>query len=179
MLLDSNIQEAKEIKKLVDTLGIYHHFSNKIVPGRSGSLAPFRNEAVSSEFCQHYDIEWLEGDKALSDKIDVCQAGRGTCSISPRGDVFPCLLMPMKIGNLRTGRFSEFWKTSPVPELTYLRSLIGQDLESCINCSLAKYCKRCLGVAFSETGELTKPAPSACRNAALKAEFFERKGVIS
>ena len=87
-------------------------------------------------------------------------------------------MMPMKLGNLRNKRFIEIWRTSPVPELTYLRSLTEQDLAECRDCNLLRYCKRCMGVSYSETGELTRPAPSTCRNAALEAEFFKRKGVI-
>ncbi len=178
LLMDSNNHEAEAIKSLVQRLEVPHQMSYDFVPARSGSLAPYQYEAKLKEFGQDINNASQEAGPAESKGREVCKAGQGICSISAAGDVFPCLLMPMKVGNLRQTTFAEIWKDNPSPELTYLRSITWEDLTICKNCDLARYCRRCMGVAFSETGELTKPAPSACRNAALKAEFFKRKGVI-
>ncbi|MFC1893704.1 SPASM domain-containing protein, partial [Chloroflexota bacterium] len=145
---------------------------------RSGSTAPYSYEANQDELYHCLSLKEAKGAPVISESNGVCKAGRGICSISPVGDVFPCLLMPLKVGNLRQTRFTEIWQANPSPDLTYLRSITWEDLSSCRDCSLARYCKRCMGVALSETGGLTKPAPSACRYTALKSEFFKRKGVI-
>lgn len=176
LLMDSNAHEAEAMRNLTQRLGVPLRFGHELVPARSGSLAPFQYEASLGELCHYLDQKWGKGP-IIPETNGVCKAGRGICSISPTGDVFPCLLMPLKIGNLRQARFTEIWKDNPSPELTYLRSITWQDLSSCKDCSLARYCVRCMGVAFSETGSLTKPAPSACRYAALKSEFFKRKEV--
>ena len=178
LLMDSNVQEAEAMKSLAHRLGVSLSFGYEFVPARSGSLAPFQYEAGSAELCHHFNLLWLKEDMSISEKKGVCKAGKGICSISPTGDVFPCLLMPLRVGNLRQAKFEEIWETNPGPELVYLRSITWDDLSSCKDCSRARYCKRCMGVAFVETGELTKPAPSACRNAALKLEFSKRKGVV-
>ncbi len=177
-LMDSNVGEAEAMKALAQRLGVYLQFGDELVPTRSGSLAPYQYEVGPTEFDYHSNQEPGKRDMTTSETNSVCQAGRGICSISPAGDVFPCLLMPMKVGNLRQARFAEIWRGNPSPELTYLRSITWQDLSSCRECSLGKYCRKCMGVAFAETGELTKPPPSACRRAAIKSEFFKRKGVI-
>ncbi len=179
LLMDSNIHEVEAIKSLAQKLGVYHRFGHEFVPTRSGSLAPYQYEADFTELCCYFDHEKAREDVVGPKEKGVCKAGQGTCSISPTGDVFPCLLMPMKVGNLRETSFAEIWRTNPSPELTYLRSITWQDLSVCKECNLAKYCRRCMGVAFSETGELTKPAPSACRYAALKSELLKRKGVVA
>jgi len=177
LLMDSNIHEAEAIKSLVQRLEVSHLLSYDFVPTRSGSLNPYQYEADLTELSRYLNYESQEAGPAdaESEGKEVCKAGQGICSISAAGDVFPCLMMPMKVGNLRQATFAEIWKDNPSPELTYLRSITWEDLTSCKNCNLARYCRRCMGVAYSETGELTKPAPSACRNAALKAEFFKRK----
>ena len=179
LLIDSNIHEAEATKRLAQRLEVYHRFGHEFVPGKSGSLAPYQYEADFTELCQYIDDEEVKGGTNKSGDNKVCKAGQGICSISPTGDVFPCLLMPMKVGNLRKASFAEIWQTNPSPKLTYLRSITNEDLSSCKECNLAKYCRRCMGVAFAETGELTRPAPSTCRNAALKSEFLKRKGVVA
>jgi AdoMet-dependent heme synthase len=175
--MDTNIDEIDEIKDLARRLRVFHKLGYEFVPGRSGSLDPYRHAADREQVCRHFGQAWLEDGPDPAGVKGICKAGKGACSISPVGDVFPCLLMPMKVGNLRKATFDRIWHESP--ELTYLRSLTWGDLSACKDCSLAQYCTTCLGVAFSETGELTRPAPSACRNAALKANFLKRKGVTA
>ena len=70
----------------------------------------------------------------------------------------------------------DIWKDNPGNELVHLRSLKWRDLSECRDCTLSKYCKKCIGLAFSETGSLTRPAPSACRDATLKSEYFGERG---
>lgn len=176
LLMDSNVHEAEAIKSLVQELEVHHHFGYEFIPTKSGSLAPYQYEASPTELCHHFEHDWLKKCPDESVRKGICKAGQGICSISPTGDVFPCLLMPMKVGNLRQAAFAEIWQTKPCPELTFLRSMTWEDMYGCQGCSLTKYCQRCLGVAFAETGELTKPAPSACRSAALKSEFFKERG---
>jgi len=45
----------------------------------------------------------------LADFIGGCGAGRLYCSISPAGDVHPCVFFPVTVGNLRTEKFTEIW----------------------------------------------------------------------
>jgi radical SAM protein with 4Fe4S-binding SPASM domain len=178
LLMDSNVHEAESMKNLAQRLGVYLRFGYEILPTRNGSLNPFQYQAGLDKLCHYFTPERVEDGKFASEVKAVCKAGRGICSISPTGDVTPCLLMPLIVGNLRQATFAEIWRVNPSPELKYLRSLTWDDLSDCKNCSLAKYCKKCVGVAFSETGALTRPAPSACRNAALRSEFFKQRGVI-
>jgi radical SAM protein with 4Fe4S-binding SPASM domain len=177
--MDTNIHEAKAIKELVRNLGVTHSFGYELVPTRSGSLAPHQFEVPYYEASDYVDENKSKGGDREYNTRQICKAGQGFCSISPTGDVYPCLMMPMKVGNLRENSFDTIWHTSPSPGLSHLRSLTRQDLTDCNRCNLEKYCRKCLGVAFSETGELTRPAPSTCRHSALKSEFFKRKGVIT
>ena len=180
LLMKSNIHEAEEMKRLAEKLGVFLRFGYEFIPARSGSLAPFQYEADSANLYHHVDLLLSEKNTNTCNilgKKGLCKAGRGICSISPAGDVLPCLLMPLKVGNLRQTKFEEIWRTNPSTELSYLRSITWDDFSDCQDCTLVKYCKRCMGIALAETGELTKPAPSACRRAALKFQSFERKGV--
>ena len=172
------VNEISEIKALAEELNVNIRLSNEIVPGRSGSLDHYNFQAALSQLCNSMGQQWIE-ESQVAREIGPCKAGKGSCSISPNGDVFPCLLMPLKIGNLREKTFSEIWKTRPCPDLTMLRSITKSDMKECLNCAISRFCNRCPGVAYSESGSFTRPAPSACRNATFKYNYITRReGVL-
>ena len=179
LLMDSNVHEANAIKDLAERTGVNLQVGSDFIPTRSGSCQPYQYAANTPELYKYLEPNQDKAEKHDQNEKGICKAGRGICSISPTGDVSPCLIMPMKIGNLRESSFSEIWHKNPSPQLQYLRSVTYDDFTVCKDCELIKYCHRCPGVAYSETGEITRPAPSACRNATLKSEFFKRKEVIT
>lgn len=50
----------------------------------------------------------------LADFIGGCGAGRLYCSLSPRGDVHPCVFLPVNVGNLKTEKFQDIWLNAPL-----------------------------------------------------------------
>ena len=48
----------------------------------------------------------------LADFIGGCGAGRLYCSLSPQGDVHPCVFLPINVGNLKTEKFQDIWLNS-------------------------------------------------------------------
>ncbi len=50
----------------------------------------------------------------LGEFIGGCGAGRLYCSISPQGDVHPCVFLPVKVGNLKTEKFQDVWYNAPM-----------------------------------------------------------------
>ncbi len=48
----------------------------------------------------------------LADFIGGCGAGRLYCSLSPNGDVHPCVFFPANVGNLKKEKFSDVWLNS-------------------------------------------------------------------
>jgi radical SAM protein with 4Fe4S-binding SPASM domain len=48
----------------------------------------------------------------LADFIGGCGAGRLYCSLSPQGDVHPCVFFPINVGNLKKERFEDIWLNS-------------------------------------------------------------------
>jgi radical SAM protein with 4Fe4S-binding SPASM domain len=50
----------------------------------------------------------------LADFIGGCGAGRLYCSISPQGDVYPCVFLPVRVGNLKTEKFQDVWLKAPL-----------------------------------------------------------------
>jgi len=94
----------------------------------------------------------------------VCGAGRNTVSINPYGDVFPCLQLGVKLGNILRRPLPAIWKNSPW--LKKWREVTVSDLKSCRSCPDLDFCSRCPGVSLLETGDINKPYQTACLMAA-------------
>jgi AdoMet-dependent heme synthase len=97
-----------------------------------------------------------------------CSAGHNSCYISPYGDVFPCVQMPLPTGNLRRQRFGEIWRNSP--EMNRVRAVRESRLRVCSTCELRQHCERCPGLALMEGGDLEGPYERACELAEIKAQ---------
>ncbi len=172
-LMKRNIKEYKEIKSLAQTLGAYAKIGAEIIPKIDGRKDP-----------QQYQISWedrlnyLYPDESESCLIDenidehrglTCKAGKAVASISPYGDVQPCILMPIKLGNLREKTFKEIWYPKNNSILNKIRSIRASDLKVCSQCKWSRFCIRCPGTAYLETGDLLAPSPSACEKAKWRA----------
>jgi radical SAM protein with 4Fe4S-binding SPASM domain len=164
-LMSLNFREYEDIRELSKSLGAVPMVSPTITPRKDGSRAP-QNFLLPFE-----DLE----DYLPSAPSDPGSAARSTCCISPSGDVFPCVLLPIKLGNLREQSFKELWRDESNEELSRIRSLEVTDLTECSSCASQEFCYRCAGVAYLETGSYTAPSPSACRQANLKKRLEKMK----
>jgi radical SAM protein with 4Fe4S-binding SPASM domain len=76
----------------------------------------------------------------LADFIGGCGAGRLYCSLSPQGDVHPCVFLPINVGNVKTEKFRDVWLNSDLfNELRDRDNLKG----ACGRCSFKYTCGGC------------------------------------
>jgi radical SAM protein with 4Fe4S-binding SPASM domain len=76
----------------------------------------------------------------LADFIGGCGAGRLYCSLSPQGDVHPCVFLPINVGNLKTEKFGDVWLNSKLfNALRDRTNLTG----SCGKCNFKYVCGGC------------------------------------
>jgi radical SAM protein with 4Fe4S-binding SPASM domain len=76
----------------------------------------------------------------LADFIGGCGAGRLYCSLSPQGDVHPCVFLPVNVGNLKMEKFREVWLNSELfKALRDRNNLKG----ACGKCSYKYTCGGC------------------------------------
>jgi radical SAM protein with 4Fe4S-binding SPASM domain len=76
----------------------------------------------------------------LADFIGGCGAGRLYCSISPSGDVHPCVFFPITVGNLKTERFMDIWLNSKLFNALRDRSNLKG---ACAGCKYKFICGGC------------------------------------
>ena len=80
----------------------------------------------------------------------------GYIQISPNGDVHPCMLLQVKVGNIREEGIREIWDISPVLSELRDRSLLKGRCGSCI---YRDECAGCRGRAYEETGDMLEEDP--------------------
>ncbi len=90
--------------------------------------------------------------KKHSKKIEdlICSAGFNIVSISPQGDVYPCVVFPYSLGNIKENDFKEIWLNTNYPDL--VKNL--KNYKRCLSCKLVEFCRRCPGMCYVETNSL-------------------------
>lgn len=80
-----------------------------------------------------------------------CQAGIGQGCIGPTGDVSPCVMLPMAVGNVKEKPFREIWSKSVLINSLKAR---GELKGACGSCSFRNKCGGCRAVAYAYTGDI-------------------------
>lgn len=85
-----------------------------------------------------------------------CQAGLGQGCVTANGTVYPCVLLPLSIGNIREKPFKQLWTESDVIHTLQAReNLKGK----CSTCSIKSHCGGCRAVAYAITGNYLEGDP--------------------
>jgi len=198
-LMKQNLTAYRNVQALAAELGVPYVLDMTITPKMDGdmSLLQLRNSAQSllpilrdpnlnpsSAPPQSANASPLATGSATPSGIESqayddipCSAGHNSCYISPYGDVFPCVQMPVATGNLRQRRFADIWFQSP--EMKRVRAVRESQLPVCSKCSIRQYCERCPGLAQMEGGDLLGAYERACEMAELKASLAGVQNPIS
>jgi radical SAM protein with 4Fe4S-binding SPASM domain len=177
LVMKSNLTELAQIEKLVKSLGAEVSIDIGIAPSKTGATFPFQCEPSDEELLR---CGWRPAipSEVQDNGQGLCKAGKAMCSVSPNGNVFPCPMFPMKLGNLKQSSFDMIWRLEPCAELRYLRSMRRTDLYACSQCHLTEYCQRCTGIAYVESGRPDGLSSSACRQAETRRRLSQAAEVI-
>jgi len=87
-----------------------------------------------------------------------CAAGmpNGYVTILPNGDVIPCMLLQIKLGNVKEKSIMDVWEESSI--LATLRSR-GLLKDECGRCKFRDVCAGCRGRAYEVTGDMMATDP--------------------
>jgi len=173
-LMRSNIDQFDALRDLAADLGASFRYDLTLTPARSGSHAPLRHALHFADLVQHYRRTLDAAPPPAAPGCRLCNVGYNALAIAPNGDVYPCLELPIVVGNLRHTPLRTLWETAPLWET--LGSLHRDRLPTCAACPLGTLCGRCHGAAHAETGDLFAPATTHCTRAlALRQALIERK----
>jgi radical SAM protein with 4Fe4S-binding SPASM domain len=87
-----------------------------------------------------------------------CAAGmpNGYITILPNGDVIPCMLLQVRIGNVKGEDITDLWQNSPILNTLRSRNLLKG---ACGTCKHRDVCAGCRGRAYEETRDILSPDP--------------------
>jgi len=176
-LMKVNFPEHEGIKRLAETLGIRHRYSYPIFERNDGSKDVYALRPSKKEIFQFFseDLSRIIYLPRAKDEL-ICGVGVNTCMVNPQGDLFPCTLLHIKIGNLLKQKLEVLWNSSEI--LNELRKLRVRNLVKCAKCPSIAYCSLCLGHNWRATKKLLKPAEVVCDYAIKSMEAIETSGPI-
>jgi AdoMet-dependent heme synthase len=175
-----NVQDAGGVRALADELGTRFRIDPTITPKLNGNTGPLGLNISHPELIQimrnpdyvrnaeEFCAPPAPADDAALDDIP-CSAGHNHCYISPYGEVFPCVQLPLACGNVRERNFADIWRESK--QMNLVRSIRTRDLPVCSGCSHVAKCSRCPGLAFM-AGDLRGPSLQDCRKS------YARTGIV-
>jgi len=172
-LLEKNFQQRRQMIKLANELGVLYAFDFNMIPMENGDiknlsagltnvqLEKIYQEVAEEGLILRNNVKIKSGESQLPKGGGViCNPGRINGCIGSNGDVFPCPILRLTIGNIREKPFEEIWETDKIDPIRYMKP---SDLKECSDCSIISFCNRCPGVAYLETGNYLGPAPfSVC-----------------
>lgn len=85
-----------------------------------------------------------------------CQAGVGTAYVDAVGNITPCVLLPVVLGNLRHSPFADIWQEAPLVLALRKRAVTGR----CAGCAHVHICGGCRAAAYAASGDPLGEDPS-------------------
>ncbi len=175
VFLRQNLDDMDRLYALCRELEIPLHANLTVVDSQNG---------VSADFCRLSGHEQLQKALALLDTekpgegnppprdpdAQICNAGKNMLSISPDGDVFPCIMMKEWLGNVKQESLHQIWQRLAVRE--GVCSLTMRDLcPECGQCNFLDTCSLCPG--RTGTSKERRPVPSdVCEQARERLDLI-------
>lgn len=169
-----NVNDINELLKLAEELKVIIAVDPTIAPLNNGkkdnlklriNKKNLKNVFADSRIYQFPDCE----EVSFSEKNVLCEAGKNLCCISAYGDVYPCLQLVLKAGNVLEQSFINIWKKSKV--FKEVRGISINKLDQCKVCDVKQFCNRCPGLAHLEDGDLYGVSSVACEMANIKRDL--------
>ena len=176
----NNQEEVLEMNRLAADLGASIIFDTVITPRDDGDREPV-DLMSTDDFLERY---WKDDAYRSARREDVprprldrgveaiCGTGRSSLAIDPYGNIYPCVQLRRKAGNIRElASLRDMWKSSPVLiEVRRAAVEVNEKLKAVTN---GDQCGFCMGVAELQTGDLMTVYPQVARNAEFRAKAYE------
>jgi AdoMet-dependent heme synthase len=170
MVMRPNRRDYAGVRRIAQELGATFRIDPTITPKLNGDYSPVGLNVTHEELVQivrnpefvgnvdEFCAAPAPADEAALNEIP-CSAGYNHAYVSPYGDVYPCVQLPLECGNVRKKRFGEIWRESE--GMRKMRLIRMRDLPVCAGCSHVAICSRCPGLALME-GDLRGPSLADC-----------------
>lgn len=166
-LMSVNAGEASYIMRTARANGFEFSFDVSMAPGNDGESTTLALKLPDKQLKQLLGLPTLRPEPNPEGGAGdfLCGAGRNTVAFAPGGTVYPCLQLPLPLGNAAKTPLSRIWRNSG--RLRWWRSRRRTHIKKCRSCRLWDSCSRCPGLALLEDGDLMGPSSQACRAALM------------
>ncbi len=185
-LMDLNFKDAVRLEELARREGFGISFDPVLVPANDGDKSALAYRLSGPRLA--YAIKRFGGQPPGAPSADgapglppfpagfICGAGRNVCAVDPAGNLYPCLQLPVKLGNLTRQSFNVIWKSAIW--LKKWRKATIKDQKGCVSCPDIDYCSLCPGLSLLEEGSVFSPNQAACEIAAITRKAAGWAGTV-
>lgn len=180
--INYNIMDLPSIIALASELGTSIQIGTSISPANDGAMTPtqYRLNTVEERAYVARIIQEaftpVSSEQVVNSHYErndyVCDAGVGSISINPFGDVFACSSLQICCGNVRAEPIEKIWQSSS--QLSAIRNYKTSDIVGCEDCNYTNQCHFCPGIALLETNEPLRKYEDACL--ATQASLYDLEG---
>lgn len=175
-LMKENFAEYKAIWKLAEDLKANPYFSPIIFPRNDGDTIPTEHRLSDENMRELFSYVFAKDPKQTEifepkEISTLCKMGRTGCSINPKGEVYPCVAVPIVVGNLKEKSFHEIWTSTPT--LDKIRAITLADLEGCADCNHISKCMLCPGLSLLEENDILASPTECCRITKITKEVID------
>ena len=170
-MMKNNFPDYRYLKSLAGRLGAALKIDPVIVPANDGGTAVLRHRLpdvkLKSLLASGRNLAETRHATETGDSL-LCSAGRNLAAVTCDGTLYPCLQLPLALGNLQKTSFARLWRSAAA---TRYRQITDADLDECFSCKLSAFCQRCPGLALIENGSLLGPSKTSCKIAQIRQKF--------
>jgi len=188
--IEETIKEYEKIIELAKRMGIELTFGDFVINEKAfneknafNSLRFHRVNLQNLEklyshpyILKQLNIEDLKQRNFILEKDNlekpICEAGHYKLHIRPNGDIFPCGLWLIKLGNVREIPIDLIWNNSDI--LERIRQLKLKDFKDCLTCDSIQYCDLCPAITYDLDHNRCRKNFQYCKKAKLLHKLCNR-----
>jgi len=182
-LLNINCNDCIAIKNFANEIQASSVADLSLIPTIEGDKKTFKYVVKEDDLYKLYTNpksplyakNLAKRDVAKLQNETLCYAGSRGLSISPTLDVYPCISLPINLGNLNSTSLKNIWKAAidkkADSRLYQWQQVTHKDLKDCYKEDYCAFCVYCAGMGMLENGYLKK-SDILCRQAKMKQKAY-------
>lgn len=181
-IMTETIGDIRGMAELAQSIGASIELGSNITPRKDGNLQPLELKIIDESNEKYVfdtieelfqDSDTAEKNRARSNKL--CGAGDRSISINPYGEVFPCNVLPLCIGNVTETSIQDIWEHSGML-LWWREHNLKSCRTGCGDCAYTERCVFCPGEAMMRTQSPIQQYDEACRSTRFVVAREKQKG---
>jgi len=167
-LMKVNYKDISWLNKFCQKNNFILNIDPNLTPLNNGSCDNLKLKANKIQLLKLFKTEYFKAEKNPDPMINinfpVCVAARNVISIDPYGNIYSCLQLPVKIGNILNQPFKYIWNSDKIKKL---REYLNKYPLKCRNCKYFNSCSRCPGISYIYSKNIDYIYSDACYMAKL------------